>query len=154
MRATLGVLIPNSCELRLSEANGKLDQSRPEAAMNIRDFVVYQLADQDFGAGANGLRCLKDDPAFRMSPPTTSNWRACDRLREARDWPTRRQEHDSVPLHKSDCFFRTHFSCWLRLLSLVLHTNYALIMRDGTSASMDICPAAQSELSFCGKLPV
>src|SRR5262245_502066 len=78
--------------------------------MNVRNFVVNQLTDQDLGTFRNSLRCLKNYPAFGVPPPTTSNGSARNRLREARDRTTCSLEHDSMMFHESDRFSRIHFN--------------------------------------------
>ncbi|PYS00369.1 MAG: hypothetical protein DMG15_03920 [Acidobacteria bacterium] len=62
VRTTFGVFVPHFRELRLSEPRRELDQGRPKPPMNIRDFVVNQLADQDLGTLTNTLRCPKKAP--------------------------------------------------------------------------------------------
>jgi len=78
--------------------------------MDVRNFVVNQLAHQDLGTFTNGLRCLKNFPSFDVPPPTTSNGSARNRLREAGDRTTCGLEHDSMTLHESDSFCRIHFN--------------------------------------------
>jgi hypothetical protein len=78
--------------------------------MDVCNFVVNQLADQDLGTFINSLRCLKNFPSFGVSPPTTPNGSACDRLCEARDRTTRGLEHDPVMFHESDRFSGIHFN--------------------------------------------
>jgi len=78
--------------------------------MDIRNFVVNQLADQDLRTFINSLRCLKNFASFGVPPPTTPNGSACDHLREARDRTTCGLEHDSMMFHESDRFSRIHFN--------------------------------------------
>jgi hypothetical protein len=110
VRATFGVFIPNFRQLSLSKPRRKLDHGGPNTPMDVRDFAVNQLADQNVGTVTNGSRRSKDYPALWVPPPTTSNGFAGDRLRKAWHGTTRRLEHDSMTLHERDCFFRTHFN--------------------------------------------
>ena len=78
--------------------------------MNISDFAVNQLADQNLGTFANGPRCSKNYAAFSVSPPTAWNRFSGNRLCEVGHWTTSGLEHYSVPLHESGCFSRTQIS--------------------------------------------
>jgi hypothetical protein len=105
----LRMFIPDFRESLFPKARCKLDESRPNPPMNIRDFVINKFAHQNLRIFANGARCSKDFPAFRVSPPTASNGFPHDRVREARYWPTCGLEYHSVTLHERDSFGRAHF---------------------------------------------
>ncbi len=115
MRAGFCMFVPDFREPLFGKVWRKFDERGPNPSMNIRDFVINQLTDQDVGTFTNRTRCLKDYPPFSVSPPTASNWPSCNHLREAWDWTARGLKHDSMTFHESDCFFWTHFF----LISLV-----------------------------------
>src|SRR5438128_849623 len=104
------MFIPNFREPLLRKAWCQLNESRPNPPMNISDFAVNQLADQNLGTFANGPRCSKNYAAFSVSPPTAWNRFSGNRLCEAGHWTTSGLEHYSVPLHESGCFSRTQIS--------------------------------------------
>src|SRR5207253_2201779 len=56
----------------------------------------------------NSSSCLEDRSAFGMSPPTTSDWRTGNRLRQIRHRAARSLKHDAVAPHESYGLFRIH----------------------------------------------
>jgi len=84
------------------------DQCRPEAAVDVGDLPLHQLADQDVRAFADRLRRAIDLPTLRVAPPAASNPLASNCLREVSDGAAGSLEYDSMLLHEGAGFLRTH----------------------------------------------
>lgn len=108
VRAACGVLLPDSRELRFAKSGRQFNQRRPETPMNVRDFAVDQLADQNIRAVTNGPGRSKNLLPLGVSPPTSSNRFAGDRLRKAWNRSARRLEYNAMTFHESNGLFRTH----------------------------------------------
>jgi hypothetical protein len=132
------MFVPNFRESLFGKVWRKFDKSRPKPSMNIRDFVINQLADQPVGTFRNRTRCSKDYPPFSVSPPTALNWPTRNQLCEARNRTARGLKHDSNTFHQSDCFFWTHF--FLISLVSVLKPNIALAVPLDQRAAVQFVP--------------
>ena len=108
MRAGRRVLVPHLGEPTLREARGELDQRRPETAVHVGDLPVHELADQHVGARADRLGREEDRPALRVPPPASPDPLAGHGLREARNGPAGRLQHDSVLLDEGEGLLRAH----------------------------------------------
>jgi len=74
------VFIRNLGQLAAGESRLEPGEGGPDPAVDVRDFSINQLADEDFLTGANGLNDAEDKSALRVRPPTTMNPFACNKV--------------------------------------------------------------------------
>jgi hypothetical protein len=110
MRTGPSVLVPDLGKLILWKPRSEFHQRWPQPAVDIRDLIVDQFADQYVGAVTNSLGHPEYLVAFRMHPPATSDRPASDLFRKARNRPSRRLEHDAVTLDKCHSLFGVHIN--------------------------------------------
>lgn len=108
MRAGRGVLVPDLGQTLFREPRSKLHERWPQPPVDVRHLSVDQLADQYVRALTDGLDHTEDLVTLRMAPPATSDWAARDRLRKARDRPSRSLKYHSVALDECQSLVWAH----------------------------------------------
>jgi hypothetical protein len=80
----------------------------PQPAMDIRNFSVDELADQDIWTVADGPRDAEYFTALWMRPPASSNRLTGYFCREARNRTARGLQDDSMTFDECECLMSCH----------------------------------------------